>query len=358
METKEIMDAIGGLKSAFDATQQQNVTEIKKLSDAVTALEKKQNATPATNNAGMSDGMKEMIQVIQGLKTAVTPSTVGNNTSGGYLAIPDFQARVVEKMREAAPLLDVVDNIRIDGNTAYLPVEVSQPVANWTAEAAGPITASGAELTVKNIQLQSLRTKVAVSDELLADSNLVNIENYLVSACSKAQARAVSQAILYGRGATTYNEPSGIVTDSAFVTVETAASGAISATDIFDLIGAVPSTALPEARFVCSNATFMKLAKALGTSDVVQLPMAENIKPAIFGYPVTFADVHAVAAGETPLLFGNFKAGYKAVTSGGLTYKRDESSMADYGQVAVRFLSRVGGALVDENAIVGLKVKA
>lgn len=364
MEIKEIADKIGAMDTALGEYKSATAADIKKINDALAALEAKQTAgAPEANAGGVSPDVKCMIDYLRtgamDKKAAVSPSTTTSNPSGGYLAIPDFQARVVEKLREACPLVDIVENIRINGNAAYLPVEVNPPVSTWRAEAASTAQpAAGVELEVANIALQSLRTKVLVSDELLADSNLVGIEQYLVNSCSKQMSKAMGKAILYGRGAQTYNEPNGITTDDKFVTVDSKSSGVISAEDIFDVIGAVPSDALSNAKWVMSNATFMKIAKALGTSEVVQLPISENIKPAIFGYEVVFAEVDNVASGKVPALFGDFYAGYKAVTAGGLTYKRDEYSAADYGQVAVRFWTRIGGQLVDENAIVGLKIKA
>ena len=362
MEFKEIADRIGTMDASLGEFKSNTAAEMKKLSDAVGALEAKQKAAATGAAAGVSDEFKSMVGYLRTgvmeAKAAVSPSTTTSNPSGGYLAIPDFQARIVEKIREECPLVDIVENIRINGNTAYLPVEVNPPAATWRAEAAQTAqAAAGVELDVANIALQSLRTKVLVSDELLADSNLVGIEQYLVNSCSKVMARTMGKAILYGRGAQTYSEPDGITTDANFQTVSTKSSGAISAEDIFDVIGAVPSGALANAKWVMSNATFMRIAKALGTSEVVQLPISENIKPALFGYPVVFADVEGVGANKIPAIFGDF-TGYKAVTAGGLTYKRDEYSAADYGQVAVRFWTRIGGKLVDENALVGLKVKA
>lgn len=360
MDTKEIATQIEGFATTLEGLKSAQVANEKKFTDAIAALEARQNAVGAP---GQKDtGFKAMADYIRTghmeIKEGVSPSTTSNNTSGGYLAVPDFQKTVYQLVEEAYPLVGEVDTIRINGNAAYLPVEVSKPEAKWRAEApTDAIAASKVELKVENIALQSLRTKVLVSDELMADSNLVSIEQYLTSACSASLGRAMSNAILYGRGATTYNEPNGITTDEAFVTVDSASSGAISAGDIFDMIGAVPSTALPNAKFVMSNATFMKIAKALGTSEVVQLPISENIKPALFGYEVVFADVEGVGANKVPAIFGDLGA-YKAVQSGGLVYKRDEYSAADYGQVAVRFWNRIGGKLVDPNAIVGLKIKA
>jgi len=363
MEMKEITSKIETMNAGLNDFKSAIQADVKRLDDALGALEAKATAGAIeTQTIGVTEGMKSMIDYLKTgrmeAKAAVSPSTTTSNPSGGYLAIPDFQAKVVEKVRQGCPLVDIVDNIRINGNAAYLPVEVNPPVSTWRAEA--PVaaqSAAGVELDVANIALQSLRTKVLVSDELLADSNLVGIEQYLVNTCSKAMSKAMGKAILYGRGATTYNEPDGITTDSNFVTINSKSSGVISAEDIFDVIGAVPSDALSNAKFAMSNATFMKIAKALGTSDVVQLPISENIKPSLFGYEVVFAEVDNVAANKVPVIFGDW-ASYKAVTAGGLTYKRDEYSAADYGEVAVRFWSRIGGKLVDENGLVGLKIKA
>ncbi len=363
MEMKDLVGKIEGMNAGLEEYKKSIDTEIKKLGGAVGALEAKQGAScVGGTTSAVTPEMKSMISYLQtgvmDTKAAVSPSTTGSNPSGGYLAIPDFQARVVEKVRETCPLTDIVETIRINGNTAYLPVEVNPPASSWRAEASSTAqTASGVELNVANIALQSLRTKVLVSEELLADSNLVSIEDYLVNSCSKAMSKAMGRAILYGRGASAYNEPDGITTDSAFVTIESKAAGTISSEDIFDVIGAVPSEALSNAKWVMSNATFMKIAKALGTSDVVQLPISETIKPAIFGYEVVFADMDGVADEKVPAIFGDFHAAYKAVSAGGLTYRRDDFSAADYGQVAVRFWSRLGGKLVDENAVVGLKIK-
>lgn len=84
--------------------------------------------------------------------------------------------------------------------------------------------------------------------------------------------------------------------------------------------------------------------------------LAQGQPPLLCGYPVSIDEgMPNVAAGTYPIAFGDFERGYLIADSFGLRITVDDN-ITTPGQVKFYVRKRVGGKLLDDNAIKVLKI--
>lgn len=355
MDYTEIKSAIDGVSTSFEAYKTEVATDLKCLRDQV--AEMKMNAQPVEYGTTVSDGMKKMIGYLRKSDTYTPPSTVGQNGNAGYLSVPEFVHNVHQKMYESAPMLDIVNRITINGNVAYVPVEIQAPSASFVDEV-DEADDVGPHLNACNIQLKDLRVDVPISNVLLRDSNLVNLEQYMTNTVADAFARKISKSLI----STETDGPGAIIggTDPAGNSIGLVASGnasAITTDAIFDAMAKLNSNQLRNAKWVMSSGTFYAIAKAFGSdSNYVQMALGAGIPNSILGKEVVFAEAPSVAANAVPVLLGDFKQAVTTVTAGGISFLRDEYSRAKENITVMHAWESVGSAVVDASAVTGIKI--
>ncbi len=138
---------------------------------------------------------------------------------------------------------------------------------------------------------------------------------------------------------------SGVFTDStAGVSSTNSGSGsALTANGILDLVYAIKSEYLGNARFVMSRGTFAKLLQLEDTEGQkifhVGMTLVGGAPSTIVGYPYTLAtDMPNVGAGTKPIAFGDFSRAYTIVDRVNLSIMRDPFSQASSGNI--KYLAR------------------
>ena len=90
-----------------------------------------------------------------------------------------------------------------------------------------------------------------------------------------------------------------------------------------------------------------------------QESLAEGQPPTLLGRPVVEAvDMPDVAAGATPILYGDFNLAYRVYDRVGLSILRDPYTLSDNGQTKFTARRRVAGAVVRPDALRKLKIAA
>ena len=322
------------------------------LKDAVAALQLEQKKAMVGPSGLNPAEVKTVIDYMKAGEVKTT-GTVLQPTSGGYLAAPWFSDRVVAKLYDTSPMMSVAEVIQVDGNIAELPVETSAVSGNWVGEIEAR-SDSDWTLGMANIPVNEYIAKMPVSQVLLEDSNVVSVESYLTNNASRAIGRAIGKAFVQGTGV---KQPEGIFSSASItnsVTASDSTNHTIEVEDLLECMGSVPSEALDNFKWLMSTATFFQIANNyMDTSGVVVMPMADNIKPMIFGKEVVFMDAPDAgsAASTTAVIGGDIFNAYKIVMRKSLEMQRDPYSKADYGQVVMRYRTRVGGAVVQPDSV-------
>jgi HK97 family phage major capsid protein len=126
----------------------------------------------------------------------------------------------------------------------------------------------------------------------------------------------------------------------------------------FDVLGKLNAAYHPGASWLMSRATGAAIRKAQMASNLfAPVWTRENGQDFLHGYPVTFdAYVPAIAAGATPVLFGNFKQGYLIGDRGGsgINVKLLDQPKATEGQLILLAYRRTDGRVRRSEAIQGI----
>jgi HK97 family phage major capsid protein len=95
-----------------------------------------------------------------------------------------------------------------------------------------------------------------------------------------------------------------------------------------------------------------------GMGGYLWTPGIANAAPnTILGVPyVEMADMPSIAAGTYPVIYGDFRRGYKIVDRIGISFQTDFTTEADNGLVIFRARKRSGSAVVLPEAIRKLKI--
>lgn len=357
-EVKSIGESVKGLGAGLEK-HQADMAEVK---SAIADLQRRAAYGGAPSGRVVCDGVKSMIDYMAGRTaevkavTAAGVEAVLNPVNGGYLAVEEYVKGVVEMMAEGNPLMGEVDLQSVNANILGVPVEKDRPAVTFQGEI-DMTPASTVKVGMVHIPVRQASTAVPLSRALIQGANLVDIEAYTAKAVANAFADKMGEVILTGDGV---NQPSGIINNKSLKTVKSGASKGVNVDSLFDVVGALPEQADANAKWFMKKSTFFKIAGALGKdSSYVHMGLSQDIPRSLLGYPVVFCGAmpNMDTDGNIAALFGDMKS-YKAVQAGGIEYLRDPYSDAAQGVVNMRYWTGLGGALVQKDGIIGMKVGA
>lgn len=157
------------------------------------------------------------------------------------------------------------------------------------------------------------------------------------------------------------NEPQGLLGNVGAGVTGVAADGSgnlLPNTALFDVTGTLNAVYHPGASWLMSRATGTTLKKQQMSSNLFA-PLWTQVggRDYLLGYPVQYsAAMPSIAAGNTPVLFGDFKAGYLIGVRGGagVNVKILDQPLATSGQIQLLAYQRVDGRVRRSEAIQGI----
>lgn len=252
-------------------------------------------------------------------------------------------ARIVGKLEET-PIIDAVDVTYIPGNVSY-PVEKTVNAANWVGMSTVATDSADALETISLGAYKLIKTV-----EITADVKAMGIdafENWLVGRLANKLAVAVAASIFNGTGS---SQATGLLKPGEIDQVGSFAKSGITYKDLLNIMAAVGTQYLPNAKFAMSRALFysevLGLVDASGKPVVVADPQSP-VKLNILGFPVIVDDN---CAADT-IVFGDFKEGYKFNFSKAPTVESDESVAFRSGSTVFRAMALADGKPADKKAL-------
>ena len=146
-------------------------------------------------------------------------------SDGGFLVPPEFAQRMLERVYAPSNLLGMTDAYTIAGSTIAFPKTAETSRANgsrwggvraYWREEGDQGTASKAAFGRLQLNLHKLFVMIHASDELLADTQGLALEQYLVRVASEEINFVVGDSIINGKGS---GQPQGILKAQCLVTV-------------------------------------------------------------------------------------------------------------------------------------------
>ncbi|OBV09945.1 phage major capsid protein [Erythrobacter dokdonensis] len=347
-----------------------DVTEVKSRLDKVARAA----ARPAIGGASTSDAteVKGFVDgyLRRGRETELKSISGINPADGGYAVPRQIDAIIASELAEISPIRAIAQVVQT-GTSGYRKLVATGGTASgWVSEASQrPETAAPgfAEIAPPSGELYA---NPAASQAMLDDAAF-DIETWLANEIALEFARAEGTAFVRGSG---INQPEGFLSAPtgtaedgvrAFGTMQYIGSGNATGFDmspdsrLIDLIHSLKSSHRQGASFVMNSATLAAVRK-LKTSDgafLWQPGMVEGQPDRLLGYPVIEAeDMPDIAAGEYPIAFGNFRHGYLIAEHSATRVLRDPFTNKPF--VHFYATKRVGGKVLDSNAIKLLKIEA
>lgn len=312
-----------------------------------------------------SEAKKNAVLEIEAKAANVNTS---DNPSGKF-AVPQVTADGIYRLlNDTSPFRSVARVIAVSSVDYREIVDTHGATSEWVDdEAAARNKTDTPNLAEVRYQFGELAAKPEVSNRSLDDLTF-QVEPWLQGAVAERFAKAEAKAFISGDGV---EKPKGILTyptaatgddERPFGTIEIMYTGAAdglgdAAHDLLiDLITKLKAGHQAGAVFMMNSKTKAVLLKVKDANgQYIMRTLDDGLGQALFGYRVVICeDMPDIAAGSTPIAFGNFVNGYTVADRAGLRAIMDQVTRPGWTKFIVS--RRVGGGLRDSEAIKLLRV--
>lgn len=295
---------------------------------------------------------------------------IGKDGDGGFFSNPTMDGRIVQRIWESSPMREICSVVSIGSDSYKFIYDDDESSVGYTSEIGTRTEGDTPEVAEGQIFVHELYAEPHATTKVLEDSE-VDIEGWLTAKAGDKFARFESAEFCTASA----NRIRGILGRSIVTTADaTRARGALQYIPTGNA-GAFASTApgdcLVTALYTLKaahrrNAAWLmsslteSTVRALkdGQGNYLWQPDYQLSGGAtLLGRPVRNAeDMPAIAANSYSIAVGDFKAGYLIVDRRGLTLLRDP--LTTKGRVKFHFTKRVGGDVIDSEAIKAIKFAA
>ena len=285
--------------------------------------------------------------------------TVSNDSTGGYLAPPEYVRELLKTVTEISPIRSIA-RVRSTGQRSIqVPKRSSQFSASWVAEAGTRSETTGYNVALEELPAHELYALVDISEQNLEDT-VFDLESEMQSEFAEQFAKAEGTAFVSGNAV---GKPEGLLTNSDVSESNSGHASTLLADGLITLVHSIKSDYSRNGTFVFNRSTLSAIRKLKDTAGqyVFQAGMSlqAGVPNTILGFPyIEATDMPDVAANAYPVLFGDFRRAYMIVDRVALSVTRDPFTQATSGNVRYIARRRVGGQVVQAEAVVKQKVSA
>ena len=284
--------------------------------------------------------------------------TVGNDTTAGYLAPPEYVRELIKGIVDYSPIRSIARIRSTSQRSIQVPKRTGEFTAQWVAEQGTRSETTGYTVGLEEIAAHEMYALVDISEQELEDS-VFNLEAEMNSEFTEQFAKAEGAAFVSG---TAVGQPQGILTGLPGTRSQTSINNDALAAD--DLINAAHNVKAEYARngsFILSRSTLAAVRKMQdGEGQYVFQPgvYAMGVGSNILGHPIVeCTDMPAIANGTVPVVFGDFRRGYMIVDRTVLSIMRDPFTQASSGNVRYIARRRVGGQVILDEALTKITIQ-
>ena len=284
--------------------------------------------------------------------------TVGNDTTAGYLAPPEYVRELIKGIVEYSPIRSLARIRSTSQRSIQVPKRTGEFAAQWVAEEGTRSETTGYTVGLDEIAAHEMYALVDISEQELEDS-VFNLEAEMNSEFTEQFAKAEGAAFVSGNSV---GKPEGILTGLGAGRSQTSINNDALAAD--DLINAAHNVKAEYARngsWIMSRSTLAAVRKMQdGEGQYVFQPgvYAMGVGSNILGHPIVeCTDMPSVANGTVPVVFGDFRRGYMIVDRTVLSIMRDPFTQAASGNVRYIARRRVGGQVILDEALTKITIQ-
>lgn len=285
--------------------------------------------------------------------------TVSNDSTGGYLAPPEYVRELLKTVTEISPIRSIARIRSTGARSIQVPKRTGQFAAQWVAESGTRSETEGYTVGLEEIPAHEQYALVDISEQDLEDT-VFDLEAEMQSEFSEQFAKAEGSAFVSGNAV---GKPEGFMTNSSVGEAISGSAAALTTDGLLTLIHSIKSEYGRNGVFVFNRTTLSAIRKLKDTAGqyIFQAGFSGTVGATntIFGYPyIEATDMPDVAANAYPIAFGDFRRAYMIVDRVNLAVLRDPFTQATTGNVRYIARRRVGGQVVQAEAIVKQKVSA
>jgi len=295
--------------------------------------------------------------------TVQAAMSIGDNSTGGYLAPVEWDRKLLEQQRATSPMrrLSTVQPTTVGAFSTLWNSDTWG--SGWVGETAPRPLTTSSSLAPITFAAGEIYAMPAATQRLLDDS-AINVETWLAQSIEREFNRQEGIAFIAGNGV---NKPAGLLTHGIGeananlhpggpVEVVESAIGIDALTDFLYGLGAPYRQ---NATWLMSSLAAARIAKIKDADGrpIWREALTADQPALLLGRPVEIDEaMPAPTAGNLAIAFGDFKAGYLINDRLGTRVLRDPYTNKPYINFYVT--KRVGGGLLDPHAIRLLRIAA
>ena len=278
------------------------------------------------------------------------------NDAPGYVLAPEqTTSEFIRNLVEFSPVRSIADVRPAGSHLIQIPKRTGITNAIWRGETTAR-TASEPAFDEMEIAIKEINTFVDLSQWMIEDSANVLSEVRL----ALAEDFGAKEGLAFVNGSTAV-EPQGFMAAAGIAESNNGHATNLSADALIRLLYAMPATYRTRGTWVMNGTTLaaVRLLKD-GHGNYLWQPSYQAGQPeTVLGRPVLeMKDMPDIAAAATPIMFGDFKAGYRIYDRVELAVKEDHYTQAGNGMVRFHARKRVGAAVVRTDVFRKLKMAA
>lgn len=307
---------------------------------------------------------------IEGLRLKAADVQISVDAQGGYSLPIEVSRNIIELQHERSPIRSLVGAISTATTDYSQLVSLGGAASGWVGETDSRPNTGSPELAKISAVFGEVYASPKAYQHVLEDS-FFNVEAWLSGEVAREFSEQENSAFLTGNGA---NKPVGILngldTTSAYTAADSsrdfgkyqvvksgqATSLGATSDDVINLLRSVVLATktgyLSGAKFMMNRATHNVLVdlKTVDGEYFLQRNITEAAASRIFGFEIVINDDMAdIGAGNMPIIFGDFGAGYQIVDRVGVSMLRDPYTAK--GAVSFYTRKRVGSMLLNTEAL-------
>jgi len=282
--------------------------------------------------------------------------TVSNDSTGGYLAPPEYVRELLKTITEISPIRSIARVRSTGARSIQIPKRDGQFSAQWVSESGTRSETTGYTVGLEELPAHEMYALVDISEQDLEDT-VFDLEAEMQSEFAEQFAKAEGNAFVVGDAV---GKPHGFMDHSGVGHVNSGNASAVTADGLISLVHNIKSDYTRNGTFVFNRATLASIRKLKDTAGqyVFQTGMmlGGNMVNTILGHPyVEATDMPSEGSNTFPVAFGDFRRAYMIVDRVNLAVLRDPFTQATTGNVRYIARKRVGGQVVQKEAINKLK---
>ncbi len=280
-----------------------------------------------------------------------------DDVSAGYLlAPPEMESAIIKNVVEMTPMRSLATVRTIGSASLKQPKKTGSGSATRVGEIAARTNTGDPTYGMIEIQAPEMYARIAISQQMLEDSGYDLLAELREDASEQF---AVKEGLEYISGLGAANQGEGILTNADISYTASGAAAAITADGLHSLIYAIKTAYAANALLGMNRATLGAIRKLKdGAGQYLWVPGIANASPNTINGSryVEMPDMPDISAGTYPVIYGDFRRGYKIVDRVGISFQADYMTEADNGLVVFRARKRSGSAVVLPEAIRKLKI--